>query len=46
LSSGFGSFTRAEIAAQPAALRRTDAKLRDRVIPLSIAEAERLLIVA
>nr|WP_294508844.1 glutamine--fructose-6-phosphate transaminase (isomerizing) [uncultured Rhodopila sp.] len=41
----YGSFTRAEIAAQPEALRRTDAKLRDRVIPLHIAEAERLLLV-
>lgn len=41
-----GSFTRAEIAAQPAALHRTDAALRARAVPPRIAAAERLVFVA
>lgn len=41
-----GSFTRAEIAAQPAALHRTDAALRGRRIVDVVAAAERLVIVA
>jgi glucosamine--fructose-6-phosphate aminotransferase (isomerizing) len=46
LAAAYGSFTRAEIAAQPAALRQTDTALRDRLIPLHIAEAERIVIAA
>lgn len=42
----YGSFTRAEIAAQPVALRDTDAALAGKVIPQLIAEAERLVVVA
>jgi glucosamine--fructose-6-phosphate aminotransferase (isomerizing) len=45
-AGAYGSFTRAEIAAQPAALRQTDEALTGRVIPTVISEAERLLIVA
>jgi glucosamine--fructose-6-phosphate aminotransferase (isomerizing) len=40
-----GSFIRAEIATQPAALRQTDVRLRDLAIPPSVGDAERLVLV-
>ncbi len=42
----FGSNTRAEIAATPAALRRTNAALAGRTLPAQVAAAERLVMVA
>ncbi len=42
----YGSYTRAEIASQAAALRQTEARLRGKSIPPQIADAERLVIVA
>ncbi len=45
LACAYGSFTRAEIATQPAALRQTDVRLRDLAIPPSVADAERLVLI-
>jgi glucosamine--fructose-6-phosphate aminotransferase (isomerizing) len=45
LAFAYGSFARAEIATQPAALRQTDVKLRDLVIPPPVGEAERLVLI-
>jgi glucosamine--fructose-6-phosphate aminotransferase (isomerizing) len=45
LARAYGSFTRAEIAAQPAALRQTDVRLRDLVIPPPVGDAERLVLI-
>jgi glucosamine--fructose-6-phosphate aminotransferase (isomerizing) len=42
----YGTCTRAEIAAQPDALRRTDAALADVALPEAVAAAERLVVVA
>jgi glucosamine--fructose-6-phosphate aminotransferase (isomerizing) len=45
LVHAYGSFTRAEIATQPVALRQTDVRLRDLVIPAQVGEAERLVLI-
>lgn len=45
-SGAFSSQTRAEIAAQPVALDRTDFALRDRFIPDAVVDAARLILVA
>ncbi len=44
--AGFHTYTRAEIAAQPAALVRTDTGLDNRTLTPSVAAAERLVVVA
>ncbi len=43
---GFTTYTRAEIAAQPEALRRTDAALLPLLLPDAVAAAERIVVVA
>jgi glucosamine--fructose-6-phosphate aminotransferase (isomerizing) len=45
LAHAYGSFIRAEIATQPAALRQTEFRLRDLAIPPAVGDAERLVLV-